>query len=249
MSRRQPQLSSVRERWCVPPLDPAPQVSEAIEDVRASRRHERVGLPQRHLRVRLVRQRRLREGVGLGSGEGLELVERVPGDAERHRGDERAVHRERRQAKQRAVAGRLVLEPHRALVWHKRVADRVVVARGPPQAGRVPGVDDLDLLPRRKDFTEQGSAKRRDHGFAVARHPATRDEPLGMARTTCERPPSRHAVAAVDLLGHAFGPKRARRDRSGIAEDLLSSGGWQVSREGRKAAGDHHAPSDRAVDV
>ena len=233
----------------MPALDPAPQVGEPIENVRASRRDERIGLAQGHLHVGLVRERRLRPHVGLRGDEGLELVDRVTGDAERHRGDERAVHRERRQAEQRAVAGRLVLEPHRAFVWHEGIANRVVVARRPTQTGRVPGVDHLDVLSRRKDFPEQGSAKWRDHGFTVARHPAPRDEPLGMARTTCERPPSRHAVPAVDLLGRAFGPKRARRDRPGIAEDLVSPRGRQVSREGRKAAGDHHAPSDRAIDV
>ena len=144
-------------------------------------------------------------GSCLGCREFDQNVDRVAGDAERHRSEHGAEKREGRKRIKRSPFHGRVAKPERTLSRDEKVGNGVIMAAGAAQPDTVPGIEDFALRGGEEQEAHDRGAVGPKARLIPVQNPAAAGNPGGMLTTASQRPPSRDAIAACDCHGGSRG--------------------------------------------
>ena len=125
----------------------------------------------------------------------------------------------------------------------EQIVGDAVVAPGPAQPERVPGVEDLELLPRYADDDRQRARGR----LGVRSHEAAGEQDAGVVDAAAIGPAAADEESTVRRCRGAARGEDARGDPGRVGEQLLASAGFEPAREQAAGGGDRDAPAGRGV--
>ncbi len=141
-----------------------------------------------------------------------------------------------------------VVEPGRVACRHEHIPRRDVVAAGAAQAAHGPGVDDLAVPGGQHREPGFGCPGRRQARLAAFMDDAEQHHPGAELASADQRPPTAHAKAARDSLGHSGSARAVGGDDIGLAMDGSRRSGRQLGDDPVRVAVPD-APGDGRVEA